>query len=262
MRKGASSRVASNLATAVPGTGVLTGPSLVAVLVAAVGLGACGGAPGKRNTPPASEGIEAYVDSLRSDDPRAAYDLLAENVKATMSFDEFAKRWRETARERADQADALEEDLRGTSSFGERAKVVYQDGKSVYVLREGGQWRVESAMVSQIHAGRPVDAIRIFAEALSRRDYDGVMSILTERRRSGIGQQVDDFVSSLRGQLNAAEESPDRSVDVLIETTGDDRAELRWDDDGRRYRIVLRKEGDEWRIDDIHLRPAPPEPER
>lgn len=232
------------------------------VLVAMVWVAGCGGAPGKRNTPPASEGIAAYVESLRSDDPRGAYDLLAESVKASMSFEEFSARWRQTARERADQADALEEDLQGTSSFGERAKVVYQDGKAVYVLRESGDWRVESAMVSQIHAGRPVDAVKIFAEALSKRDYDEVMSILTERRRDGIGQQVDDFVTSLRGHLSEAQGSPDSSVDALIETTGDDRAELRWDDDGKRYRIVLRKEGDEWRIDDIHLRPAPPEPER
>ena len=38
-----------------------------------------------------------------------------------------------------------------------------------------------------------------------------------------------------------------------------DRAELRWDENGIRYRIVLRKEDDEWRIDDIYIRPAPKE---
>jgi hypothetical protein len=36
-----------------------------------------------------------------------------------------------------------------------------------------------------------------------------------------------------------------------------DRAELRWDENGIRYRIVLRKEDDEWRIDDIYVRPIP-----
>ena len=38
---------------------------------------------------------------------------------------------------------------------------------------------------------------------------------------------------------------------------GPDRAELRWDENGIRYRIVLRKEDEEWRVDDIFIRPAP-----
>ena len=74
---------------------------------------------------------------------------------------------------------------------------------------------------------------------------------MTSRRRDGISQQVDSFVTSLLAHL--------ADPDAYVEETGKDRAELRWDDDGRRYRIVLRKEGDEWRVDDIHLRPVPTE---
>jgi hypothetical protein len=32
---------------------------------------------------------------------------------------------------------------------------------------------------------------------------------------------------------------------------------MRWDDGGIRYKIVLRKQDDEWRVDDIVIRPAP-----
>ena len=46
-----------------------------------------------------------------------------------------------------------------------------------------------------------------------------------------------------------------------IDEFGTDRAELRWDENGIRYRIVLRKEDDEWRVDDIYIRPAPKEDE-
>ena len=50
-----------------------------------------------------------------------------------------------------------------------------------------------------------------------------------------------------------------RRIDDKIEEIGTDRAELRWDENGIRYRIVLRKEDDEWRIDDVHIRVAPEE---
>ena len=40
-----------------------------------------------------------------------------------------------------------------------------------------------------------------------------------------------------------------------------DRAELRWDENGIQYRIVLRKEDDEWRVDDIYIRPKPKDDE-
>ena len=46
-----------------------------------------------------------------------------------------------------------------------------------------------------------------------------------------------------------------------LDRFGPDRAELRWDENGIRYRIVLRKEDGEWRIDDIYIRPAPKDEE-
>ena len=36
---------------------------------------------------------------------------------------------------------------------------------------------------------------------------------------------------------------------------------LAWDEGGLRFRIVLRKEDDEWRVDDIYIRPAPKDDE-
>ena len=42
-----------------------------------------------------------------------------------------------------------------------------------------------------------------------------------------------------------------------ISNVGADRAELQWDDGEMQYKIILRREGDEWRVDDVHARPAP-----
>jgi len=77
------------------------------------------------------------------------------------------------------------------------------------------------------------------------------MQVLTARRREGIGRQVDEFAVSLARHLA----DPKHKIAFI----GKDRAELQWDDDGMQYKVVLRLEGDEWRVDDVHLHPAPPQ---
>jgi hypothetical protein len=221
--------------------------SLLAALLAATSAAGCGSSVGNARTPPASRGVQALVEALRADDPRRAYDLLAAETRKQLSFDEFALQWKQSAVERKRQADELEEGLKGDPNLGERAKLVYPDGKAVHLLREGGQWRLEAALVSQTRAGRPRDAIRIFADAVGARNVDALLRILTSRRRDGLERQLDAFLAGLQ-----------KRIDGKIDEIGSDRAELRWDEGGMRYKIVLRKEGDEWRIDDIHIRPAPP----
>jgi hypothetical protein len=228
---------------------MLTPPRAALVLLALIGLAlaGCGARPGAAKTPPAGRGVERLVAALRADDPRAAYDLLAADTRAQISFEEFALQWKQSAKERERQAAELEEGLQGNPNLGERAKLVYPDGKSVHLAREGGRWRLESAMVSQTRAGRPRDAVRIFAEALGARNVDNLLRILTARRREALEAQLETFAAGLQ-----------KRVDGKLDEIGSDRAELRWDESGMRYKVVLRKEGDEWRVDDIDIRPGPP----
>lgn len=212
-------------------------------------LPGCGGHPAIPDTPPANQGVEAYIAALRTDDPARAYALLSIEARAQTSFEDFAAAWKVSAAERRDQVAALEQGLRGGLDLYERTKMTYKDGTTVYLVREGKTWRLEMPLVSESHAGQPVDAARMFAEALARRDYEGVLRSLTTRRRESVSAQVESFTRSLLEHL--------RSSNINIELMGGDRAELRWDDGPRRYKIVLRKEGDEWRVDDVHLRPTP-----
>ena len=232
---------------------MLTPPRAARALVLSLIVGlahqasGCGARPGAARTLPAERGVKRLVAALRADDPRGAYDLLAEDTRETISFEEFALQWKQSAAERARQASELEEGLQGNPNLGERAKLVYPDGKSVHLMREGGRWRLESAMVSQTRAGRPRDAIRIFAEALGARNVDNLLRILTSRRRDALESQLEAFGAGLQ-----------KRVDGKIAEIGSDRAELRWDEAGMRYKVVLRKEGEEWRVDDIDIRPGPP----
>jgi hypothetical protein len=210
----------------------------------ALALAACGGARGPST--PASDGVRAYLAALRNNDPADAYALLTSDVKKKVSYDEFQLAWKQSQQERAWQAKVLEESLKGNPDVGERALISFSDGKLVRLEREGKTWRLESELVSRSRSKHPSDAIRLFADAIAARDISGALNVLTQRRRDGLTKQIEGFIGGLGKRIN------DR-----LDTFGPDRAELRWDENGIRYRIVLRKEDDEWRIDDIYIRPAP-----
>ena len=211
-------------------------------------LAACTAARGPST--PAANGVRAYVAALRANDPHDAYSLLSGDVRKHISYDEFALQWKQSEPERAWQARVLEESLKGNPDVGERALISFSDGKLVQLEREGKTWRLESELVSRSRAKEPRDAIRLFADAIAARDVSTALGVLTQRRRDGLTRQIEGFISGLGKRIN------DR-----LDTFGPDRAELRWDENGIRYRIVLRKEDDEWRIDDIYIRPAPKEDE-
>lgn len=223
---------------------------LAAVLLAAATavLAACGGPSGPKA--PAANGVKSYVAALKSNDPRDAYNLLSASVRKKVSFEEFSLSWKQSEKERAWQAKVLEESLKGNPDVGERALISYSDGKLVQLEREGKVWRLDSELVSRSRARRPRDAVRLFADAIASRDVSGVLGVLTQRRREGLTKQVEGFVAGIGKRINDK-----------IDEYGTDRAELRWDENGIRYRIVLRKEDDEWRVDDIYIRPAPKEDE-
>jgi hypothetical protein len=205
---------------------------------------ACGGPAGPSS--PAADGVRAYVQALQHNDPHDAYALLSADARKKLSYDEFALAWKANDKERAWQARVLEDSLKGNPDVGERALISFSDGKLVQLEREGKAWRLESELVSRSRAKQPRDAVRLFAEAITARDIAGVLNVLSQRRRDGLTRQVEGFVAGIGKRIN------DR-----IDQFGNDRAELRWDENGIRYRIVLRKEDDEWRVDDIYIRPAP-----
>jgi hypothetical protein len=221
--------------------------SLLAAVVVSLAFG-CAGHRGPST--PAATGVRAYVAALKSNDPRDAYSLMSASTRKKISFDEFSLQWNQSEKERQWQARVLEDSLKGNPDVGERALVSYSDGKLVQLEREGKLWRLESELVSRSRAKRPRDAIRLFADAIGNRDVSGLLGMLTQRRRDGLTKQVEGFVAGIGKRINDK-----------IEESGNDRAELRWDENGIRYRIVLRKEDDEWRIDDIYIRPSPKDEE-
>ncbi len=205
---------------------------------------ACHPAAGPSTSTPASDGVKAYMAALKSSDSSAAYAMMSADAKKQISPAEFALQWKQSEKERAWQISELEKSVKGNPNVGEHAVVQFSDGKLVELERDGDTWRLDSDRVARSRAKEPRDAIRLFADAVANRDVTAILGVLTQRRRDGLTKQVEGFVSGLGKRIN----------DRLDEWS--DRAELRWDDGGLRYRIVLRKEDDEWRVDDIVIRPS------
>ena len=212
----------------------------IAALAVLCILAACGGGIGTSR--PASDGVRSPVNALRSDNPRAAYDLMSSDAKKKIGYDEFALQWKQMAAERQWQARVLEESLKGDPDVGERAQIGFGD-KQVLLEREGRAWKLDSPLVSRSRAAKSRDAIKLFAEAVGARDINAILGVLTQRRREGLTRQIEGFLAGLEKHQN------DR-----IDESGTDRAELRWDESGIRYKIILRKEDGEWRVDDIVIR--------
>src|SRR5262249_38734619 len=100
-------------------------------------------------------------------------------------------------------------------------------------------WRLETPLLSFARASTPQEALRLFASAVEARNFDAVMRVLTSTRRDGLRQVIDAFVSGLKSHLGES-----------IEVTGD-RANLIWSDGKRRWKVTLKKEEGEWRVDDF-----------
>jgi hypothetical protein len=224
-----------------------------AVVCVALAAGCGGGARGHAGSASAaSSGIEAIVAALRSDDPARAYALLSADVRQQIDFQQFAEQWQATAAERRARAGELEAELRAAPSMGERARVTLADGSAVQLVREGSAWRIESALLSSLRTGQPRESLQMFAQALTAHDYDALLRVLTERRRTAISEMVDDMAESLTRHLQSGADT--------VEVLGDGRVELRWDDGDVRYEILLHNAKGEWRIDDVHIRTLQSEP--
>jgi hypothetical protein len=188
---------------------------------------------------PARDLLSRYAAALAADDPRAAYALLADGVKKSMPYEEFARRWRERAIERRRQALALMSLVDDGAQSGERGRLTTSDGRSADLVRETAGWRLEAPLLSSSRAATPEEALRQLSSAVEERSIDGILATLTNARRERLAELFGAFAGGLRA--HAAD-----NVDV-----SGDRATVTWSDVTRRFRVILKREEGAWRVDDF-----------
>ena len=182
---------------------------------------------------------ERVVVALRSEDPSAGWELLAPDAQRAQRWDDFVVKWRTSKKEREQRAAALERTLREGEQVGERAQMTLADGPEAQLVRERDGWRLEAPLYAKPGAASPADALRLFARALDERSVTGVLRLLTSARREDVRRALDRFAGGLR----------DHVADGL-DVTGD-HATVVWHDGEHRFRVTLKRENGEWRIDDF-----------
>ncbi len=202
----------------------------------------CGGAVHEKTTAgtPAPQ-LHAWADAVKHDDPRGAYALLSPDQQKKTAYAEFERRWKETKPERDAQAAALESGLNDAPSLGERATVKLSDTKTTTLVHERGEWHMETPLLGATRASSPQDALKLFAAALEDRSLDGALRLLTSTRRDGLNELLTLFITGVKTHAGG---------EMVV--TGD-RATMQWNDGKRRWKITLRQEGGEWKIDDIDM---------
>jgi hypothetical protein len=198
---------------------------------------------------PARGAANAYVVALRSEDPRPAYELLSDRERAATSFDEFAAQWKDSQVEREQRATAIEAALSSTEAMAEEAELQYADDARVHLRYAGKRWALDAPFADALGARSPHDAALDLLDHLDGPGLASLIDLLSNQRRTAITQQLEVFRSSLREHLKA---SPNETYQV-----SDTRAEIRWSYENTIFRLSFVREGQEWKIDDIHLGPDP-----
>ncbi len=217
-------------------------------LTCALVLSVCACAPRAQHAR-ARTGLQNYLQALRADDPRPVYEMLSEKQRTSTTYKAWSKRWQESKAERNAQATQIEESLRVRQGVDEDAQLLFEDGRTMSLARAAKGWRLNEALLGRNQADQPDDALRLFATAIRERDIGNLLQILSKRHRTRIQAEVEAFYLGLAEQLATGETSP-----YLL---SDSRAELAWNYEGLRYKLVLIKEEGEWVIDDVHMGPDP-----
>jgi len=181
-------------------------------------------------------GLAAYAKAIERDDPRAAYALLAADVKQRTSEADFTARWRAAVEERkAQQADLAAAVAAGHVT--ERARVVRPDGRAGVVVLESSGWRVTNPRSSEPGPQTPEEAVRRFARALELRSVDALLALLSDPLRSLVEHELDERLTRLKKALGQPV------------TVDGDHARLFYDP---RFHVDLKRENGTWRVADFN----------
>jgi hypothetical protein len=144
---------------------------------------------------------QAHLDALAKNDPKAAYELLAPEVRARVDYASFAARWKADAKERAATREAakklpsaLREPIKGGTS-------VHEGGVVLGWTQIGGKWLVVSGLPGDRPAATPNDAIRGFITAARTTDLGGVTRYLSAELAESIRRDFSARVDAIEAAL-------------------------------------------------------------
>ena len=179
----------------------------------------------------------AYARALATNDPDAAYALLAPEVQAKISREDFRTRWKGQPRERRAAAAAVQRLPEQQSLALREATTAHGNGATLRWVDIDGRYRVVSGLPGVPNRETPSQAIRAFLDAVRAADWSGIRALLS-----------DELAARLQEDWLARAAAIERALDQpgnLYLSRDSRRAELRYD---RGRSLLLEQSPTGWNI--------------
>ena len=180
---------------------------------------------------------DAHVAALKADDPKAAYALLAPELRAAVPYADFEARWKADAAEREAAVAAAESLDPALAAPLHAGTTVHDGGRVLRWAQIDDELVVVDGLPGRPDTSTPAQAVRAFVAAVREADLDEVRGLLGEGLLDAIDEDWTDRVDAIERAL----EEPgalDLSADLR-------RAELRYEA-GRALTLEQTPSG--WRI--------------
>ncbi|WP_437909207.1 hypothetical protein WME95_15895 [Sorangium sp. So ce327] len=151
-----------------------------ALLLLALALPACGSSYAQQGP---SDTLRAYAQALQEGRVDAAYRLLSDEAKRSMSLEAFRRAVRDNPDDALEIARAI---ARPAADPVVTATVTMPNGEELLLVFEGGRWRLDAAAVDLYGQATPRQALVGFLRAFERRRYDVIMRYVPDAEKEGL----------------------------------------------------------------------------
>ncbi|WP_437666006.1 hypothetical protein [Sorangium sp. So ce1182] len=156
-----------------------------ALLLFSLALPACGSSYAQQGP---SDTLRAYAQALQEGRVDAAYRLLSDEAKRSMSLEAFRRAVRDNPDDALEIARAI---ARPAADPVVTATVTMPNGEELLLVFEGGRWRLDAAAVDLYGQATPRQALVGFLRAFERRRYDVILRYVPDAEKEGLGEAAD-----------------------------------------------------------------------
>ncbi|WP_437614833.1 hypothetical protein WMF20_16650 [Sorangium sp. So ce834] len=151
-----------------------------ALLLFTLALPACGSSYAQQGP---SDTLRAYAQALQEGRVDAAYRLLSDEAKRSMSLEAFRRAVQDNPDDALEIARAI---ARPAADPVVTATVTMPNGEELLLVFEGGRWRLDAAAVDLYGQATPRQALVGFLRAFERRRYDIIMRYVPDAEKEGL----------------------------------------------------------------------------
>jgi hypothetical protein len=184
-----------------------------ALFLSSVLLAACGAGSYVQQGP--SDTLRAYAQALQEGRVDAAYRLLSDEARRSMSLEAFRRAVKENPDDIREIARAV---ARPAADPLVTATVTLPNGEELLLVFEGNRWRLDAAAVDLYGQATPRQALLGFLRAFDRKRYDVILRYVPDAEREGAFDPAAPGAASAAGDVQPP--SPPAAVPQGIRVGG------------------------------------------